>query len=338
MFHSALVRLTLWYLLIIMALSLLFSLLLYQVSTAEFNRELQRATALQNAPYFAPRGFAEFSRLRTIQIEESKQHIRFNLLYFNLVILAAGGTASYFLAKRTLQPIEAALEAQNRFTADASHELRTPLTAMKAEIEVALRDTSLSLKNSKELLQSNLEEVNKLQSLVNGLLTLAHSRKKPTLHDQVSLSVGDLITLATTKVAPLAKKKDITIDVSGQSGEITGDQQKLVELMTILLDNAIKYSPAKTIIHVRTHLTPKSVTIEVQDQGEGIATGDIPYIFDRFYRSDTSRTKQRHDGYGLGLAIAKQIVESHQGKIVVESTRTQGSVFRVTLPIQPKNS
>jgi signal transduction histidine kinase len=126
LFRSASLRLTVWYLVIIMALSLLFSVVLYQVSTREFQRELNRLSTMQNSPLFVPRGFAEFQNQRLEQITESKRRIQMNLIYFNFVILIGGGAVSYFLAKRTLEPIEQALEAQNRFTTDASHELRTP--------------------------------------------------------------------------------------------------------------------------------------------------------------------------------------------------------------------
>ncbi|HEV2412674.1 MAG TPA: histidine kinase dimerization/phospho-acceptor domain-containing protein, partial [Candidatus Saccharimonadales bacterium] len=163
MFKSATVRLTAWYALIIMFISILFSVSLYEVSLHELDDRLH-----QQMVFLLP-------RVPKIRAEIISQHnlgshaLLVDLVYFNLIVLVAATTASYLLARQTLEPIEEAHEMQTRFAADASHELRTPLTAMKSEIEVALRDGKLPLSEYQRLLTSNLEEVDRLVTLTNVL-------------------------------------------------------------------------------------------------------------------------------------------------------------------------
>jgi signal transduction histidine kinase len=336
LFRSALLRLTVWYLLVIMFLSLFFSTVIYKVSTRELDRELQRTADIQQSEIFVPRGFDEFARIRGAQINESKERIIVYLLYFNLFILLCGGLVSFYFAKQTLQPIEEALESQHRFTADASHELRTPLTAMKTELEVALRDKKLTLEQSRALHQSNLEEIARLENLSNGLLQLAHTTDKPVV--MTSLNLTAIITTAVEKVMPLAKSKHMTISTQTKDAHVTGDESRLIELVTILLDNAIKYSPEKTIVTValKTKTRTKEALLMVADEGPGIEPHDIKHIFDRFYRADISRSAQNSAGYGLGLSIAKKIVEAHHGTISVTSEKGKGALFVVSLPLADK--
>lgn len=331
-FHSASLRLTLWYLLIIMVLSTLFSIVLYRVSTQEFSQEARRLESLQESPLFVPRGFNEFRRVRLAQIAESKQRIQVNLVYFNFIILIAGGAASYFLAKRTLEPIQEVLEAQHRFTADASHELRTPLTAMRTEIEVALRDKKLSLEEAKQLLKSNLEEVSKLQSLSAGLLKLAQS-DTTTYTAFEPCKLQSITQEAIERVTPLAKAKHITIETNAANITIDGDARSLTELLVILLDNAIKYSDENKTVSVTLSKKANQAVLTIRDEGIGIPAADLPHVFNRFYRADVSRSKHRAEGYGLGLSIAQKIVASHNGTITVKSTMGKGSTFTITLPL-----
>src|SRR5258708_7153343 len=135
MFQSAAWRLTVWYLVIIMAVSLLFSTALYQVSFNELGRNADRQVGYFNN-ILGPDEFDNYALLRQHQLDNDRSRLKTNLIVFNLLVLCAGGAASYLLAKRTLRPIEDALESQSRFAADASHELRTPLAAIQSENEV----------------------------------------------------------------------------------------------------------------------------------------------------------------------------------------------------------
>jgi len=333
--RSAVFQLTIWYLAIIMALSIGFSLVLYRVSDIELNRGLRRQQDIflnQAVPVPRLPGFDEF---RQTQILESRGHLQANLLLFNLVVLLLGGAASYFLARRTLRPIAEAMEAQSRFTADASHELRTPLTAMQTEIEVALRDPLLTKEIAEGLLKSNLEEVAKLKALSDGLLRL--TREDGQRDTWETLDIKTIADEAIGQVLSLATTKEIAIDNHISNFEVQGDRVSLVELLVILIDNAIKYSDAKTTVKLTSHQRGQTVTIAVIDQGHGIKASDLPHIFDRFYRADPSRSKERTNGYGLGLSIAKKIVDVHGGTIDAKSVLDKGSTFFVRLPLASNN-
>lgn len=325
--NTAVVRLTLWYVGIIMLLSVSFSVALYQIYLVQLEGDLGR-----------PIGFVSqlldvnsYRSFRQAQLDKSLDVIRQNLVVLNVVMLAVGGAVSYLLARRNLQPVAEALEAQTRFTADASHELRTPLTAMQTEIEVALRRPGLTKAEATALLGSNLEEVAKLKSLAEGLLKLAHSNGKELVITNVSLE--EVAIEAVNRLIPAAQAKGIA--VTNEVGRLTvrGDRQSLIELFSILLDNAIKYSPAKTEVRLSTVRRGKQAHISVIDQGRGIKAGDLPHIFERFYRSDQSRSKEKTDGYGLGLSIARKIVEAHEGTIEARSTLGKGTTFIVKLPM-----
>lgn len=277
----------------------------------------------------------ELERIRQEQIDESSSNLQSNLIYFNLIIFILSSALSYYFARRTLMPIEQSMEAQNRFAADASHELRTPLTVMRSEIEVALRDNKFNLSDAKKLLNSNLEETAKLESLSKALLKLARLDHNPRA-DFKRVSIVEVIKDAFEKVEKLADQKSINIvchtpkDKSNM--KLRGDRESLVELMVILLDNAIRYSPKKSKIEIITYGNEKMVEIRIVDQGIGIDQSDIGHIFDRFYRADQSRNKDNIDGYGLGLSIAKSIVDLHGGTILAKSSLGEGSEFVFTLP------
>lgn len=323
---SAALKLTLYYLAFIMALSIGFSLFLYHISSNELQRGLRRPDS-GTVVFLSPPDFEQFRQAR---IGEAQDNLFFNLIVFNIFILVAGGFLSAFLANKTLEPIEEAMEAQSRFTADASHELRTPLTAMQTEIEVALRKPGLTTTAAKALLQSNLEEVSKLRNLSEALLKLARDTNQALVLQEISLE--DVGTDAMTPVVKAAQAKHISIENNIQPVKLLADKQMLTEALAILLDNAIKYSPHKTTITLNSHQDDQQASIDVQDQGQGINSKDVAFIFDRFFRSDNSRSKNQVEGYGLGLSIAKQMIELHGGSLSVVSKLGKGSTFTITLP------
>jgi signal transduction histidine kinase len=243
MFRSATFRLTLSYLAIIMAISIVFSVVLYNVSAHELHYDLRR-----QLPYFEQfqpdsGGFGQgFQGFEGEQEANSEHRLQLQLIFVNLVILVAAGGASYWLARRSLRPIEEALEAQGRFTADASHELRTPLTAMKSEIEVALRNPKLDAKETRELLASTLEEIGKLETLSNGLLRLAqHSDNDRDAFTEVSLARA--AADAVGRVNGAAKRRPVTIHNEVQPTIVWGDLQHLTEVVAILLDKFAEQRP-----------------------------------------------------------------------------------------------
>ncbi|MFA7253355.1 MAG: HAMP domain-containing sensor histidine kinase [Patescibacteria group bacterium] len=317
-----------------MIISVFFSIALYNISSNELGRGLgKQAMVFRDIPdnTFIQRKMIDLEKLRQDQIKESNHILQLNLLWFNLLILVLSSAVGYLLARKTLQPIEEAMEAQNNFTADASHELRTPLTAMKTEIEVNLRDKSLTLEASKELLKSNLEEIGKLESLSNALLKLARSEGDETDKFE-KINLDDAIRESVKKISISAKDKGIDIVIDYGPLVVRGITHSLEELFIILLDNAVKYSSNGSTINIKMAKDKENAVVWIKDQGIGIKPRELPYIFNRFYRSDSSRSKKMVDGYGLGLAIAKHIVEIHNGEISVESTPGEGSEFMIKLP------
>lgn len=333
MFTSARLKLTAWYLLIIMVVSIAFSIGMYRILTSEFDRfermqRFRQQINFQEGMEFFPRRPLLDPQL----INETKNRIRAILVLVNLGILAASSAAAYFLAGRTLKPIKEMVDEQNRFITDASHELRTPITSLKSEIEVSLRDQKLNLADTKKLLKSNLEEVDNLQALSDSLIRLTQYQ---SINDRINfgqISLADVVSEALRKVSHLSKQKKITFKNEVNELTLNGDEQNLVELFVILLDNAIKYSGERKVVSVISRKTNDHIIVEVRDQGVGVTRDEIPHLFERFYRGDKSRTKKNTPGYGLGLSIAKQIVEKQGGTISVESEPGKGSTFTIYLP------
>lgn len=325
LFDVAYLKLTGWYVAIIMAISLLFSVWVYNQANAELQLELNRFVHI--GPLMDP----ESGTLRTIiqdQLDDSRHRIIVRLVSLNLIVFAVGAAASYLLARRTLSPIEESVEAQHRFTADASHELRTPLAAMKAEIEVGLRDKKLTKEDAIELLQSNLEEVDRLGVLAEGLLALTQDHPTPTL---VPVSLEEVAGKVAKRLQPLADAKNITIKRELQPVIVLADEASLDKIIGILLDNAIKYSSDNTEIAMRTYQKDGHAYVEVKDQGIGIKASELAHIFDRFYRADSSRSKTQVPGHGLGLSIAQKLAETLDARITATSTPGKGSIFTVKL-------
>ncbi len=339
MFHSARIKLTAWYLLILMSISILFSVAIYNGAKSELVRSLH---AQQFRLYYFdnPELIPAPPHISQLQIDpellsDEENRIKLALILLNLGIFVLAGGAGYFLAGRTLKPIQVMVDEQNRFITDASHELRTPLTALRAEIEVNLRAKDLSVEETKKLLQSNLEEVINLQSLSDNLLQLTQLEKSKGQNIFTQVSVSQVIEEAVKKISSEAKKKEITIRSEVKNYQVLGEKNSLLQLMIILLDNAVKYSNNNTLIKVTAEKIDHKISLKVADQGIGINTKDLPHIFERFYRADSSRTKQEISGYGLGLSIAKKIVTLHSGIISVKSN-SKGTTFNVLLPILPK--
>lgn len=342
MFKKTRLELTAWYLLIIMLISASFSLFIYEMLSREVERFAlvqhfrierrfrQNALDIQLLPPVLPQEELDL-------VDESKQRIIAMLGAVNVVILIFSGVLGYFLAGKTLYPIQAMLDEQNRFISDASHEFRTPLTSLKTAMEVAMRDKKMDLPQAKELIKDSISEANKLQQLTEDLLQFTqHTNAGDFKLEQVKLN--DLIKVALHRIEPLAKNKQITIEDTIDMSLVTVNKKGIIDILVILLDNAIKYSPSKSFITLSSKQTEKHTYFLIQDQGLGIAEKDIPHVFDRFYRSDSARVKYSSKGFGLGLSIAKRIVDLHKGTISVKSNMGKGSLFTVVLPRIPKNS
>jgi two-component system, OmpR family, sensor histidine kinase CiaH len=231
---------------------------------------------------------------------------------------------SYYLARRTLRPIEAAIRVQSQFASDVSHELRTPLTIMQIETEENLRRLKLS-QPIKKLLESNLEELTHLHELSEMLLRLARSE-----HIEVELVWTDeIVTKAINRTMRNAQAKNITIIDATSRVAVIAHPQSLLEILVILLNNAIKYSPPNTHVYMEDRRDKKYGYLQVRDEGPGIASEEISYIFDRFYRGTTAS----QEGHGLGLALAKALALKQYGSLIAKSVPEKGATFVLKFPL-----
>jgi signal transduction histidine kinase len=230
--------------------------------------------------------------------------------------------------------LERSFSALRRFTADASHELKTPLTVMRAGLERALATPALP-PDALPWLEEALQELNRMTELVDALLTLARvDEGRAPLHRE-PLDLRAIVDEARETGELLAEQAGVTIAIETPPDPLMFDvdRSRMRQLLLNLLTNAMKYTPRGGRVSVRLGHENGRITLAVADTGIGIAPGDVPHIFDRFYRADTARTRTgERPGAGLGLAICKWIAEAHGGSIEVQSRPGRGTVFTVSLP------
>lgn len=335
-FKSATIRLTASYLLILVIISLVFSVIIFELSTREISSRLERLQIRieGSSDTLVVPGPLTLNDVRMTQTKEAQTNIFFGLLYMNIAVIGLGGVGAYVLARRTLLPLEEAHEAQSRFTSDASHELRTPLAVMKSEIQVALRDKKITNAELKELLGSNLEEVDKLTALSHALLRLSRL-DYGNIERSDRIDVPELIRegIKSFDVPP----ERVKLAFPEQPVVIEGNRPMLEDLVRILLDNAFKYSPAKSRVQIDVTTNGRNCKLMISNEGKGISAEDLPKVFDRFFRADKSRSTQGNKGYGLGLSLAKKTVELHDGSISAQSTPDEITRFTISLPQVRKN-
>jgi signal transduction histidine kinase len=290
--------------------------------TFGLNRETQALSSafpiFNGTPFVTP---------NSMGLKIAQRQLLNELILTNLFVLVAAGFISYVLARETMKPIEEAHEQQKHFTADVSHELRTPLTALKMESEVALMDNSLNTKELKQVISSNIEEAEKLDSLINSLLRLTRLEANELQHQFNQINLVKIVEEAKDHVQTIANNKNIIIKIAGGPLTIQGDHDSLVQLIVILLDNAIKYSSKDSTIKLTTSKNNTKPSITIEDHGKGIASKDLEHVFDRFYRADDARSGST--GFGLGLSIAKLIADLHQANITITSQVNNGTKVKI---------
>jgi signal transduction histidine kinase len=304
-----------------MIISLTFSAAIYKIMELDLRLERLQTSYEMKGPFAA-----KAKVLRLDEAAKASGTILVDLIFANLIILVLGGIISYLFARRTLQPIKEAHEAQSRFTSDASHELRTPLAVMKAEIEVVLRDKKADGTDLREVLESNLEEVEKLTALSEMLLRLSRME-----HDKLKKSAVNMYD-ATRDALKLHKGASRVIVTTDKKVMAYANYAAVRELISILIDNALKYSPQESSVSITIALAGDRVCFAITNEGKGISSDRLPHIFDRFYQADDSRTATGEKGYGLGLALAKKIVELEGGDLTASSGVDQLTTFICLLP------
>lgn len=351
LFHSARIKLTGFYFAVFVVLCLILSFGVRAFTSYELNKgdDAQRTTAHELFKQYSdeynidtdpgtgaypkgaiPFGDRYFSRAIQDQSDTTRRHLSRDLLYLDILLLVGGALVSYWYAGRTLHPIEEAHEQQKRFTADASHELRTPLASMKLENEVFLRQKHFEEKDAREQIASNLEEVDRLERLATNLLALNQYEHEPVTKQAVAVVsvVDEAVERARQRFGKHVYPK-FTIKIAPAT--VQTDRESLVELLTILIDNAAKYGPKDGEVIVGGEKRGEGYVLAVRDHGPGIADDDMPHIFDRMYRGDKARSS-RVGGHGIGLSLAKQIAEANGASIEASNHPDGGALFIVNLP------
>jgi signal transduction histidine kinase len=331
MFRSARFKLTLFYLAAVLTVSLTMSIGTRWLAQREYEHSNNVARGTLNSIirrlYGVPDMRRDIYSFQDVQEERVRQRLNEYVLMINLAAFVIGGFGSWWFAGRTLRPIEEAHEAQKRFASDASHELRTPLTAIKTENEVFLRQKDFSQQEARELIQSNLEEVERLERLATSLLQLTQFEST-----KLTLKAVDVKAIAAAAVKQTQKTHPtVQLTQNMAAGKVVAHKESMTQLLAILLDNAYKYSPAGKPVMIWGESRDGHYAIEVQDQGPGIAPKDLPYIFDRLYRGDKARSSSV-PGHGLGLALAKQIAIANQAELSATTGKHGGARFTVVLP------
>lgn len=258
-----------------------------------------------------------------------------SLIIVGLTCAVLSFGASFFMANRAMIPIQKAWQLQRDFLSDASHELRTPLAVIQTNLDVVRDSPGEPVSSQSHWLDNIQEELTCMSGLVNSLLFLARADSDEQPLDMRLFSFPAFLQRTVEAFIPLAAAKELSLEVSHMpaqktiSSDFYGDEPKLKQLMGILLDNAIRHTPAGGKILLSLTQDEQKTKLAVADSGEGIAPEYLDKIFDRFFQVDASRSM---GGAGLGLAIAKWIVESHGGAINVISTPGKGTTFHLQFP------
>ena len=245
------------------------------------------------------------------------------------------GIVGWFLGGVAMKPTKRSYEQLQRFTADASHELRAPVAAILSNAQVGL----LAPEDNSELPRQRLENIvdisKSMSALIGNLLFLARHEGRLNTKDLQSVEIVGLLHNLSTEYQLIAEEKGLSIltELPSQEVILLADSDLLQQAIKNLLDNACKYTPASGTVKLKMFTQLRRISIQVIDSGIGIPPEDLPSIFERFYRVDSSRTRSS-GGFGLGLAIAQQIIKAHGGEITVNSTVGEGTTFQICLPLR----
>lgn len=255
-----------------------------------------------------------------------------------LLFLAIAGYIGYYLAGKNLEPIKTAFQQQKEFVADASHELRTPMTVLAMAAEALSTDKESKYSDFALRVVKDIKfETKKMNNLVENLLTLARGDSKAWKMDLSWFCLNDEIEQTLFSLNYLAETKGVHFSwqLAEEKLDIFADRRMLMQLITILVDNALKYTEAGKKVSLSLKKEDNKAVITIKDEGIGMNAEDQTRIFERFYRVDKARSRT-NGGFGLGLPIARLIVKKHHGNISVSSTLNVGSSFVVKLPLNFK--
>jgi signal transduction histidine kinase len=245
-----------------------------------------------------------------------------------LILAAAGGM---IVAGRALRPVQEGWQRQQAFVADASHELRTPLAIVRADAEVLLRARDQTIGENRELVEDIVNEADHLTGLVADMLTLARLDAEQLPLERIEFDARELLDDVAEQTRRTLGGRDIAVAVDAPLGPtLSADRDRILQVLRILVDNAVRHTPDGGSITLSSRAQNDRLLLAVADTGSGIAPEDLPHVLDRFYRAD--RARGRSGGAGLGLAIARGIVEAHGGRIAIDSAPGRGTTVTLDLP------
>lgn len=308
----------------------------HTLEDSQGNRYHQVALLLKNKAG-QPWGYLQIGR----SLQDYDQHLnesKLALLTGLPIAFLLVSVASWYLSAQAMRPVYASYQQIQQFTADAAHEIRTPLASIRATVESALISETVSEQESRETLQTIDRQTIRLSQLVQDLLML--SRMEGAISKQLPMQscyLNDIVSDLIEEVATIVMQSQITLQLQLANNipiYVAGNEEQIYRLIFNILINAIHYTPEGGKVQIYLGQSDRMATIRIEDNGIGIAEADLPYIFDRFYRAHSDRSRQT-GGTGLGLAIAMAIAKSHQGHIHVKSELGKGSIFTIRLVHKP---
>ncbi|MGW6384837.1 sensor histidine kinase [Peribacillus butanolivorans] len=260
-----------------------------------------------------------------------------------LILFVGGGIGSlvavgagYLLAGRALIPVKKSWDQQQQFVSDASHEIRTPLAVIQSRADLLFQSPNATIEEKAVDISIISKEVRRLNKLVNGLLTLTRTDSNQMEVKKASFFLDDLLLEIVEQYTDIASFEEKTITTYAPNQVVfLGDKERIHQLLVILVDNAMKFTDEGGVISISCVKNSSSIILSVEDNGKGIPQEEIPKIFNRFYQIEQSRSA--NEGSGLGLSIAKWIVNTHQGTIKVTSEPNTSTRFEITFPRNQKN-
>ena len=276
----------------------------------------------------------ETYQIRFVDVTEAKKSLiilRNTLLLMGSVLLAAFYIMSVYFSNRAIKPMKETWENQQRFIADASHELKTPLSIISANLDVLYANKDETIASQLKWIDYASKGVKRMSGLVQSMLALSKAETENTLLNKSAVNIGNILNNTVSLFQITADDKNITIERHIPAEVTAFTYPALIEqCIHILIDNAVRYTPRNGTINILLDKTKSIVLLKIENSGRGISEYDLPKIFDRFFRSDTSRTD---GGHGLGLSIAKTGIEKLGGSIEVISIENKKTIFTVKIPV-----
>lgn len=303
------------------------------VKTSTYTLSQNRRESYLGMATLIPMGDAGFRNVMAIYRDNSGVNYFYEQIFLYIIIDFIGMIALFFISSlyigKVLKPLEEGQKKQNEFVAAVSHELRSPLTVIKAGITSINEDIS----KANQFLPHLEAECGRMTRLISDMLLLASADAKTWSLCKEQIDMDTLLIEFYDMFCTCFNKKNHVLSLDLPEEElhtISGDKERIMQILTIIMDNAMSYTPISGMITLRAYNQRYNVVIEVEDQGVGISDEDKKLVFERFYRGDKSRNDKKH--FGLGLSIAKELVELHNGQITIKNALSGGSIFVLQLP------